>query len=190
MFLDIAFGLFLGKYFSVNYFDNNLYIIFLGVFFALLPDLDFITNYVYDKTKNKYLKPFVHRGIIHAPTLYIFLAIISYLLNFNPLIIWMFLIGTIYHLIHDLFVLGRGVMIFYPITKYRLKFFPDNGKDGYLKEKILWWNEGEIPKYELTTSDSLHSNSWIKTWYFRPNIFLFTEISLTILFLVSYFNLT
>jgi hypothetical protein len=193
MLLDIAFGLFLGKYFSVTYFNNEVFIIYLGVFFALLPDIDFITNYSYNKTKKSFLKKFVHRGVIHTPIFYISLAllflVLSYIFNFSPTLIWMFLIGTMYHLFHDLIVIGRGIMIFYPFSKYRLKIFPDNGRDGYLKTKILWWNEDSTPKYTNVETQSLDNHNWIKTWYFRPNIFLFSETLFALIFVLAFLYL-
>lgn len=189
MFLDIAFGLALGKYFSINYFQNDPAIIALGVVFALLPDLDFIAEYFYNKYKKEFLKKFIHRGIIHTPALYIFIATFFALLNFNQQIIHMFLIGTLYHLFHDLFVLGRGVMIFYPLSSSRLKVFPDNGSDGYLKEKLIWWNEDKMSVYKFENINSLHSENWVKVWYLRPNLFLFAELLLTIVFTIMIFAL-
>lgn len=185
MFLDIAFGLFLAKYYSIS--------IILGIFFALLPDIDFIPEYFYNKTKSKYLKMFAHRGILHTPIIYLLIACILFVLNFNLIIIKVFLLGTLYHLFHDLFVLGRGIMIFYPFSKKRLKIFPDDGADGYLKNKLLWWDENLSPKYdfEIVTAQTsqLHNDNWIRTWYFRPNMFLFSEILLTILFIFLFISI-
>lgn len=197
MLLDISFGYLLGKYFAINFFDQNFYvlIICLGIIFSLLPDLDFV--------KIKY-----HRGVLHTPAFYIFLSLgIFY---FDSYIAYMFLAGTMFHLIHDLFVLGRGVMIFYPFSKKRLKIFPDNGQDGYLDKKILWWDESkdklyssdikedikeEVSKYNFNSASNNSNNEnlrldnpdWISTWYFRPNLFLFIETGLAILlFLLSF----
>lgn len=178
MLLDIAFGLYAGKYFGYK---------FLGVVLTLLPDVDFITDYLYNKKRTRILKLFSHRGLLHTPFLYICIAVVLFLLNFDIKIIFLFLTCSLFHLTHDLFVLGRGIMVLYPFSKNRLKLFPDDGKTGYLKKKYLWWNEDTEPKFSKT-ENSLDSNSWIKDWYFRPNLFLFIETSFAILFIILIFS--
>lgn len=174
MLLDITFGLFIGKFFGIG---------ILGVIFSLLPDIDFIFK----------SKVFSHRGVIHTPIFYILICIILTAEDIPSNIIIAFIIGTMFHLFHDLFVLGRGVMILYPFSKYRLKIFPDNGKDGYLKQKILWWNEEDTPKYAehigTENSSGLDNKHWIKIWYLRPNLFVVTETVLAFLFLFVYIML-
>ena len=170
MLLDISLGLFLGKVFNIG---------FLGIIFSLLPDIDFLFK----------SKQFSHRGIFHTPIIYILIALLLFISGINTQIIFAFLVGTFFHLFHDLFVIGNGIMPLYPFSKNRLKIFPDNGYDGYLSKKILWWNEKDKEetrkKYNFT--ENTKKESWIKVWYLRPNIFVITETSLAVLFLFLYF---
>lgn len=172
MLLDIAFGLFAGNYFGYKV---------IGVLLALLPDIDFITHYFYIRKNSKLLKPFSRQGNLHTPFLYICIIGVLHLMNFDTKFIYLFLICITFHLIHDLFVLGRGVMILYPYSKNRLKLFPDDGKTGYLKKKYLWWNEDMEPKYSNIIKDDFDNRNWIRDWYFRPNLFLIIETSLAII---------
>lgn len=172
MLLDITFGLFLGKVFNIG---------FIGIIFSLLPDIDFLFK----------SKKFSHRGILHTPIVYILISILLFLSGISEKIIFAFLIGTMFHLFHDLFVLGHGIMPLYPISKKRLKIFPDDGYDGYLKEKILWWNPEEINKIreKFNFKENTSKESWIKIWYLKPNKFLIIETGFAALFLYFYFVL-
>lgn len=119
--------------------------------------------------------------IFLANSVYICIIGVLHLMNFDTKFIYLFLICITFHLIHDLFVLGRGVMILYPYSKNRLKLFPDDGKTSYLKKKYLWWNEDMEPKYSNIIKDDFDNRNWIRDWYFRPNLFLIIETSLAII---------
>lgn len=187
MLLDIAFGVLLGSYFSVAYFDTTIWVIVLGVVCALLPDIDFVFEYLYSKNRRfSFLRKLAHRGILHTPMFYIAVAGILFLSKVSIILIVMFLIGVTFHLLHDLFVLGRGVMVAFPFSNYRLKLFPDNGSDGYLRKKILWWDETKTPLYTyndyVVNDNNLHNENWIHIWYMKPNWFLFSELLLMVVF--------
>jgi hypothetical protein len=149
----------------------------LGVLFALLPDIDFIVHYF-----SRRVSIFGHRGVTHTPFVYILITAALYLFGIDTNIVAMFFIATMFHLVHDVFVIGRGIMIIYPFSVKRLKLFPDNGGAGYLPQRYLWWDESRTPLYMFNT---LHNDNWIKDWYLRWNVFVVVETGFAILFFAS-----
>jgi hypothetical protein len=184
MLLDIAFGLFLGKTFGLTW---------LGALFTLLPDIDFFFPKSIKKTTL-----FTHRGITHTPVLYLSIGIVLYLLTNNASLVVLFLVCTFFHLTHDLFVIGRGVMVAWPFSNKRLKIFPNNHTTGYLGRLFVWWDEEDTPMYTelsympnekkklLGLPETMENDNWFRDWYLRLNLFLFTEIGLSVLFFTLY----
>lgn len=176
MFLDIAFGIF-GSYIVSNFFGETvtLQFIFLGIVFVLLPDLDM---FWYKKNKKR-----DHRSFVHFPLVYIIVSLLL-LSFFETKIALLFFITTLFHFIHDTFILGWGVAWFAPFSYRRYKLFPDNGKGGFLQEKYLTW----LPDGQKAIEERLHDTHWIKNWYGRVTVVSVIEYSafVTAIFYVVY----
>lgn len=96
----------------------------------LLPDIDIFWYRINSKID--------HRGFTHYPLLYFVISVIfSFFADIK--IIVLFFTTTIFHCIHDTFILGWSVPWFAPFSYRRFKISPDNGKGGFLKEKYLSW---------------------------------------------------
>ena len=100
---------------------------------SLFPDLDSATGKLSKIAKNRG-ENLKHRGILHTPFLAIAIFVIYYLL-FRNLLILPFIIGMFSHIFLD-FLTGRGVMIFYPISRKRFHII--GIKTGSLLEKMLF----------------------------------------------------
>jgi hypothetical protein len=162
MFLDIAFGIF-ASYVTANFFDISItwQLICLGIFFNLLPDIDFLW-----KSNQK----IDHRGFMHYPLYYV-IATVLILLSGSYLFAFLFFITTLFHFVHDTFVLGWGVAWLAPFSYRRYKLFPDDGKGEFLKEKFLTW----LPEDQEVLEKKLDDKHWIQNWYCRFTIISFVE---------------
>lgn len=190
MFLDIAFGLLIGTHIAYAYFGGSFVVVLLGVVVTLLPDVDFAFHYLHLRyPQSRLFKTMSHRGIVHTPVFLAALMCLAWLLSIPMPFIALLLVGFCFHLMHDVFVLGRGVMVFYPLSQKRLKLFPDNGRGGYLPEKILWWDERETPIYTNGGKASMYSESWIADWYFRFNVFVVIETLIGIVIMAVIYSL-
>lgn len=162
MFLDIAFGIF-ASYITANLFDVTItwQLMCLGVFFILLPDIDF-----WWRNDQK----IDHRSFMHCPLYYVVISLVIALTG-NYMLAFLFLITAIFHFVHDTFVLGWGVAWFAPFSYRRYKLFPDDGKGGFLKEKFLTW----LPSEHLSLEKKLNDKDWVYHWYLRLTVVSFVE---------------
>lgn len=158
MFLDIAFGIF-GGYLTGIFFHEVISwgLVVAGIIFVLLPDIDIFWN-----MGNK--KKVDHRGYIHYPFLYIIVSFVLVFINYK--IAFLFLITTLFHFVHDTFILGWGVAWLAPFSYRRYKIFPDDGKGGFLQEKFLTW----LPSGQEALEKKLEDKHWIKNWYGKVTI--------------------
>lgn len=165
MFLDIAFGVF-GSYITGTLFNEavTVQLTLLGIVFVLLPDIDIIWH-----NKNKNVD---HRSLLHYPLLYIVTSLVV-ALTCSTSTAFLFFITTLFHFVHDTFILGWGVAWFAPFSLRRYKFFPDNGRGGFLKEKYMTWLPGEQKVLEEKLCDS----HWIRNWYGRVTVVSVVEYS-------------
>ncbi len=181
MFLDIGVGIFL-TFLTGNIFNFEPSVIHfaLGVFFALLPDIDMLLLAL---PKEWRVRRFLggHRGIVHRPIVYFALAPIVFAL-FGKVIGTMFVIGTFYHLFHDTVVLGWGIKWLWPFSQRSFRFFPD--RDGKITNKffITW-----LPKDEERMMAEYGSPNWVKDFYLTINPISIVEYSVFIVALVSLF---
>ncbi|HCU70437.1 MAG TPA: hypothetical protein DIC35_01630 [Candidatus Moranbacteria bacterium] len=115
MLLDIIFGLIIATLsnFAIGTSESKTAALIFGVFCALAPDIDFI---IYILRKKLKIDQFTHehRDLFHKPIFFIILGMLLLMLSPELGTIW--LIGTIYHLIHDTFDGGWGIMWLYPFS--------------------------------------------------------------------------
>lgn len=157
MFLDIAFGIFaagsIGTIFNI---DLTLSLCLIGVLFTLLPDIDVLW---YSTEKGD------HRGFMHWPVLYIGMSLLLYFYGNTPFAS-LFLITTLFHFVHDTFILGWGIAWLAPFSYRRYKLFPDDGKGGFLKERYVTWLPGE----QKALQEKLDDKHWIRNWYGKVTV--------------------
>lgn len=181
MFLDIAIGIFTGI--IINFFSNghtNSFITY-SIFFALLPDLDFVIYKIFDLSPDKGYK---HRDLFHNPLIYLPLGcLLIFIINGNKFIILSFIIISLLHFIHDSIAYGRGIKWLYPFSNNSYAFF-------YLYSKVikrgLWkllfiFNSESIPKFDKEHGDE----NWIKNIYLKWHPIAIIEFSFFIISLIA-----
>lgn len=159
MFLDIGVGILLAmltsKLFSLSL---TFPLIFLGVAFTLLPDIDFLIEYANHKSVGgKEIRE--HRELMHCP--------LTYTLNFFlPWIIWgnaglfLFLSATFAHFVHDSVGIGWGIKWLFPFSKKNYKLF--SGKNGsFSRRLIVSWKPDELKAVVGEYGDP----NWIRNCY-------------------------
>ena len=177
MFLDIGVGLlatiFLGHIFAISL---NWTLIYLSITFVLLPDIDIVYYSIRKLIGREHV--YNHRALTHYPIIYIpVVALVYYFLGFFYSVL--FAVSVYFHLIHDSFWLGWGIVWMWPFSTKRFKFFPDEG--GKITSRVLMtWNEKDDP--EMFTK--FHNPHWIKDFYLRPNLVAYVEYSIFALSLV------
>ena len=116
MFLDVLFGLILGIISSLIFGtqDSIFFILLFGVFCSLVPDIDFIIYFFQKKFKIDHFAH-EHRDLLHKPIFFIITGIA--LLFHSPEIGIIWIVGTLYHFIHDTIDGGWGIMWLYPFSK-------------------------------------------------------------------------
>lgn len=123
MLLDIALGIFAaivtGEIFSV---PVGWSMVLGGIFFAVLPDLDFILVYLTKgRSRVMYEDAYQHRIFPHKPLVFIPLGMAA--ISFFSLS-WaiLFGLGIFFHLLHDSIGIGRGIQWLYPFSKKHFVF--------------------------------------------------------------------
>lgn len=115
---------------------------------SLLPDIDTPSSMFSKKVPfipKLINKLFGHRGITHAPLLYLLLLLALYIKRPDPLLYYLFLgilIGCIAHLVQDMLTKG-GIPLFYPFHRQKINFgFLKSGSkaDPYITAvlAVLW----------------------------------------------------
>jgi hypothetical protein len=137
MFLDILLGLLWATLTSLV-FDVPLtpWWLFLGVFFALLPDIDFWVEYVRRGTVGgKTLGD--HRVLTHIPFLFVVPAILLFIYG-SPALGTLFILGVYGHFFHDATGMGYGYRLLYPFSPLFYKFFSDaDGQISYTRKHFV-----------------------------------------------------
>jgi len=131
----LAFSFLIGLYIIDFLKTNHILFMLILLFFSVFLDIDESSSRIFKK-----LKPFSypallfgHRKIFH--TIYFPIAIAGTLFILNlKLLSFAVLIGYLLHLILDMLT-RKGINLFYPLTKKRIKGFV---KVGSLIEKIIF----------------------------------------------------
>ncbi len=173
MFLDLGVAILISigitKFFAV---PLSFVLLLFALVSALLPDSD-IFYYTYQKYVNK-KKVFNHRSFLHYPLLYIIPAVVITSISLPLGLI--FSLCIIFHLLHDTFFLGWGVVWLWPFKETRYKCFPDrDGKITLLP--LVTWEKNEDEKMFT----NYHNTHWVRDFYFRFTIVSVVEYSVFLL---------
>lgn len=176
MLADIGIGIFsaitASKFFQTKL---NLFMVVVGITFALLPDLDFLVEWVKrKKMPGKFAHE--HRNLFHLPLPYVFLVSL-FLLWFDLIYLFLFVFNSLLHFLHDSIGIGWGIKWLYPVSKRNYKFFTGNN-NKFSKNLIISWNEKKLQKAVEKYGDP----NWIKNTYLKPTPISITE---TAIFLAS-----
>jgi len=161
MFLDIAIGILLAVWTSVNFNVALSFWVFPAVLFILLPDVDFfIELFKRGSVGKEGIKE--HRRITHYPLAYIPVVILIFLL-FGKLWGLIFSLAVALHFIHDSAVFGWGVQWLWPFSKKHYIFFRKSlysEKPGLpFKFLYIWTPEQAEAATSLCTSPRLPRGS-------------------------------
>lgn len=171
MFLDIGIGILLSIWTSWFFHVDLIFILVLaGIIFALLPDIDFFIELIkHGSVGGKVIRE--HRELTHFPIIYIFVAILVYLI-FGAMWTILFSLAILAHFLHDSVGIGWGIKWFWPVSKKAYKFFSE--KDGKLSRRlVVSWSPEELTKVVAS-----HGNSnWIRNIYLRPTPIAIIEFS-------------
>lgn len=185
MLLDIGagiiFAILIAHWFGLSL---SVKLILLGIGFALLPDIDapvelFMRGRLGGKTEG------VHRELSHYPLVYIpLIAGVWYFFGIAYGIL--FLLGVLFHFLHDSTGIGWGIKWWAPFSQRKHKFF--SNKDGSFSWSHLFvsWE----PK-ELQSTVAEHGNdNWFRDIYLRPSLTSIVELGgFIIALIVLYFTL-
>lgn len=184
MFFDVGAGILLSILISW-YFKLKLtfFIVMSGITFSLLPDIDFIIEFLRHKSVGgKVIRE--HREITHYPLAYIPVIILALVL-FGKIWALLFVLSIFFHFLHDSIGIGWGIKWLYPFSKKSYKFFSE--KDGRFSKKfIVTWGPEELTK----TVELYGDPDWIRNIYLKPSPIFITEFLLfliSVLILIIYF---
>ncbi|MBU2564137.1 metal-dependent hydrolase [Patescibacteria group bacterium] len=182
MLADIGIGIFsaiiASKLFQTKI---TLFTVIIGIVFALLPDMDFLIEWIKRKRMpGKFSHE--HRNLFHLPFLYVPIGSFVVFL-FGWIYLFIFVFNSFLHFLHDSFGIGWGIKWIYPFSERNYKFFTGNN-NRFSKRFIISWNKEELQKAVEKYGDP----NWIKNTYFRPTLISITEavvflISIAVLFL-------
>lgn len=174
MFLDIAFGILLAVWISAYFnISLSLFAVFIAVLFVLLPDFDFLVElFKRGNVGKEGMKE--HRKISHYPSVYIFVAVLIFLI-FGKFWGLLFSLAAAFHFIHDSIGFGWGIQWFWPFSKNHYIFLRESlysEKPG-LPFKFLYVL---TPEQAKAMAAKYGDPNWIKNFYLRPNLMLAFEI--------------
>jgi hypothetical protein len=179
--LDIGVGLLLGILLSGLTTINYGLCLGIGVFASLLPDLDFIWQYI----KFKVVPRTSHRDSLHYPVLFVpTVGIVGWLIQ--PYIGLIFALGALIHFMHDSIGVGFGVKWLFPVKKNSYLFLYQTGlptnKD--MPRKIIHsWNDHERQQ----ASEKYRDPDWIKHIYFSVHPFGIFEYTVLVVGCIAAF---
>lgn len=161
MFLDIGLGIIFALIFHQSFNLGIGYLLFWGILFSLLPDLDFI---IYKILKIEADKGYKHRDLFHYPLIYLSIGtLLAYL--FSKPLAWLFLAVSFLHFAHDSIAYGRGIKWLFPFKKEGYAFFylfSRVNKRGLWKA-IFVFDEKAIEKFDIEHGDE----DWIKNIFYK-----------------------
>jgi hypothetical protein len=163
MFLDIGVGILLSLK-AAWLFQKELTpaIIAAGIVFALLPDMDFIFEFLkHGSVGGKVIRE--HRELLHFPITFIPVAI-GVLYSSGMFWGFLFSICILAHFLHDSIGVGWGIKWLWPFSKRSFKFFAKKDGSFSWKDPVVSWSSEELPQVVAIHGDP----DWIKHIYLRP----------------------
>ncbi|MFA4880713.1 MAG: metal-dependent hydrolase [Candidatus Doudnabacteria bacterium] len=156
MFIHLLAGslvfLFLGKVLGLEI--TRTYLV-VGAFWGIVPDpISYILSWAvkFNKWAHTHRDNFSHS--VFMPIIVLALAIL-----FDSKMAIVASIAILIHPFLDLFGIGWGVKLFYPLSKKTFKMF-------YKRRILTVWNQKEVD----TEAEKFGDNDWVRNIYFRPNI--------------------
>lgn len=142
----------LGKCFGIEVTQTFLVI---GAFWGIIPDP---ASYVLARTMKFNKWAHTHRdNISHSIFPPVLALMLSIFLGFKPGI--MVSIALLTHPLLDLFGIGWGVKLFYPLSQKTYKMF-------YRGQILTTWKQDEVD----AEAEQFGDNDWVKNIYFQPNL--------------------
>lgn len=174
MFLDIGVGI-LVSIALADFWNIQLsgWLVAAGVFFALLPDADFIVHLARSGWSSK--NAHRHRELFHYPLIYIPVGTAA-LSFFGSEWAVLFAVSSFLHFLHDSIGIGWGVQWLWPFGKDHYEFFyayqpPDKPP---LSRKLLYvWKHDQMPALVARYGDE----HWIRNIYLNFHPYFIVEIS-------------
>lgn len=165
--LDVGVGIFGAMLFSrIMAIPLTLPIVFAGIIFVLLPDVDFAIYFW--RTKKIDELAHEHRDILHKPIPYIVVGFLLAAIWSVPVALF-FAALAILHFLHDSISeqSGWGIAWLYPFSKKYYKFF--SGTDGkWSRRFIVSWTLSE----QREAAKKFGDRHWVKTYIFSPDFFI------------------
>jgi hypothetical protein len=176
--LDIGVGIVLALGAAESFgVEATPWLVVFGIACALLPDIDILTIPLLGKWH--------HRTHTHFPILYVPLSILAFLLV-EPLYATIFTLGVFAHLVHDTFGIEWGIAWLWPFTPRKFLVFPSELKPTH--GVLATWLPSESPERRETAQ---HASSWVRHYYFRPNLLAYIEygvLAIALVILAIYFS--
>ncbi len=158
--------------------------VWMGIAFALLPDIDALVNLVRFRSTRLAFK---HRDLLHLPLVYIpFGTLILYV--FNPSLAALFALCSLLHFVHDSIGIGWGVQWLWPLSTDHFSFlylYQPAGKTPLPRRLSYRW-----PHASINSLDTAHGDTdWIHNIYVRLHPYALVELGIFLLALsVLYFS--
>ncbi len=159
MFLDLKLGILWALLIGFVFGEPiTLLWVFLGVCFALLPDIDFWIELIQRGTVGgKTLG--AHRTLLHNPLTYIPVTLFVGSL-FGPALMTLFGLGVFGHFVHDSMGMGFGVRWLWPFSLNFHKFFSD--REGNIRYDIKHFFVSWPPEEMQRVITEKGNDNWLK----------------------------
>lgn len=134
-FIDVVGGVsaaFLMSFLFKLNFSTPFYL--FGICAALFPDVDFLIRFLVEG-KVLGIGGVFHRNYLHYPFWMIVVFGGLFYFYLGPEYCLLFVLGVLYHFIHDSVDNGYGVFWLWPFSKLRYQFYPPR---SYTKEQIIY----------------------------------------------------
>jgi len=179
MLLDIGTGTIIAIITSkIFILDLSFYLVLVSIFFAVLPDLDYIFFALKKHSLGLNKHTHEHRDIFHHPLVYLLLGgIMTYWFGLE----YLFIFATVssLHFVHDSIGIGWGVKWLSPFSNKSYKFFSKK-TIGFPRKIIVSWT----PKELRSIIDESEDGNWFADVYLRPSSTLIIEILFLIISLI------
>lgn len=154
-----------------------------GVAYALLPDLDA----VWYMLQKRHLKKgsYEHRDALHFPLPYLAAGSIVLAL-LRPEHLPLFLLGGLFHFVHDSIGIGWGVEWLYPFSRKHFSFlyiYRPPRPPRLPKQLLYAWEHRDLAALDDTYGDP----DWVKNIYLKAHPYAIAELLLFLLALTAYF---